>query len=184
MPARRCRLGGERSREVGSLRAERFRKDNASPGRVELRGPVARTMRLFGHTAATSTCEICERHVGYAGSGPAALVRPGLPAVEIMVTGKHAAFVDSRWHQYDDGDWEKAHALLTRLGATHLAERTYGTLSAGEKQRVLIARSLMTSPASCCSTKRHRVSTSVHERNSSPRWKTWPPTSTALPSSW
>ena len=36
--------------------------------------------------------------------------------------------------------------MLESLGAEHLAERTYGTLSEGERKRVLIARSLMTDP--------------------------------------
>lgn len=33
-------------------------------------------------------------------------------------------------------------AALTRVGARHLADRRYGTLSGGEKQRVLVARTL------------------------------------------
>ena len=36
--------------------------------------------------------------------------------------------------------------MLESLGAEHLADRTYGTLSEGERKRVLIARSLMTDP--------------------------------------
>ena len=36
--------------------------------------------------------------------------------------------------------------MLESVGAEHLAERTYGTLSEGERKRVLIARSLMTDP--------------------------------------
>ena len=36
--------------------------------------------------------------------------------------------------------------LLEALGAAHLADRTYGTLSEGERKRVQIARALMTDP--------------------------------------
>jgi len=36
--------------------------------------------------------------------------------------------------------------MLESVGAEHLAERTYETLSEGERKRVLIARSLMTDP--------------------------------------
>jgi iron complex transport system ATP-binding protein len=36
--------------------------------------------------------------------------------------------------------------MLETLGAEHLADRTYGTLSEGERKRVLIARALMTDP--------------------------------------
>ncbi|MCA1222316.1 ABC transporter ATP-binding protein [Streptomyces sp. 8L] len=39
-------------------------------------------------------------------------------------------------------DHAQAAAALRRVGARHLAERSYGSLSGGEKQRVLIARSL------------------------------------------
>jgi iron complex transport system ATP-binding protein len=52
-----------------------------------------------------------------------------------------------RWREkYDEVDYERAIDTLESLGAEHLAERTYGTLSEGERKRVLIARSLMTDP--------------------------------------
>jgi iron complex transport system ATP-binding protein len=108
--------------------------------------PTRGTMRLLGRERGHVDVRDLREKVGYAGAGPAALVRTYLPAIEIVVTGKHAAFVDSRWHEYSEGDWARARMILCRVAAEHLAERTYGTLSAGEKQRVLIARSLMTRP--------------------------------------
>jgi iron complex transport system ATP-binding protein len=108
--------------------------------------PSRGTVRVLGHTRGRFDVRQLRERIGYAGAGPASLVRPNLPALEIVVTGRHAAFVDSRWHDYTDADWVKAGSNLERLGARHLADRTFGTLSAGEKQRVLIARSLMTDP--------------------------------------
>jgi iron complex transport system ATP-binding protein len=55
--------------------------------------------------------------------------------------------VMGRWRErYDDIDYEQAINMLESLGAEHLAERAYGTLSEGERKRVLIARSMMTDP--------------------------------------
>ena len=52
-----------------------------------------------------------------------------------------------RWREtYEDVDYEQAVDMLESVGAEHLAERTYGTLSEGERKRVLIARSMMTDP--------------------------------------
>jgi iron complex transport system ATP-binding protein len=52
-----------------------------------------------------------------------------------------------RWReQYEDVDYAQATDMLESLGAEHLMERTFGTLSEGERKRVLIARSLMTDP--------------------------------------
>ena len=52
-----------------------------------------------------------------------------------------------RWRErYDDVDYRRAVDMLESLGAEHLADRTYGTLSEGERKRVLIARALMTDP--------------------------------------
>ena len=52
-----------------------------------------------------------------------------------------------RWRErYEDVDYRRAVDMLESLGAEHLADRTYGTLSEGERKRVLIARALMTDP--------------------------------------
>ena len=40
-----------------------------------------------------------------------------------------------------------AHEQLNRLGIAHLSHQTFGTLSSGERQRVLLARTLMDNPA-------------------------------------
>jgi iron complex transport system ATP-binding protein len=64
---------------------------------------------------------------------------------DLVVSAGYAVL--GRWReQYEDVDYEQAVDMLESLGAEHLAERTYGTLSEGERKRVLIARSLMTDP--------------------------------------
>ncbi len=55
--------------------------------------------------------------------------------------------VVGRWReQYDEVDHDRAADLLVELGVADLAERTFGTLSEGERKRVQIARALMTDP--------------------------------------
>ncbi len=55
--------------------------------------------------------------------------------------------VVGRWREaYDDLDHDRARGLLTELGVGHLAQRTFGTLSEGERKRVQIARALMADP--------------------------------------
>ena len=52
-----------------------------------------------------------------------------------------------RWREtYDDLDYERADELLAEVGVQRLADRTFGTLSEGERKRVQIARALMTDP--------------------------------------
>lgn len=52
-----------------------------------------------------------------------------------------------RWREsYEAADTGRAAALLDTLGIGTLAGRTFGTLSEGERKRVLIARALMTDP--------------------------------------
>ena len=64
---------------------------------------------------------------------------------DLVVSAGYAVL--GRWRErYDDVDYQRALDMLESVGAEHLAERTYGTLSEGERKRVLIARSLMTDP--------------------------------------
>lgn len=52
-----------------------------------------------------------------------------------------------RWREtYDELDDERAHELMKRLGIDTYADRTFGTLSEGERKRTQIARALMTDP--------------------------------------
>ncbi|QQS00602.1 MAG: ABC transporter ATP-binding protein [Austwickia sp.] len=64
---------------------------------------------------------------------------------DVVLTASYG--VVGRWReQYERLDVSRARRLLGTLGAEHLSERTYGTLSEGERKRVLIARALMTDP--------------------------------------
>lgn len=55
--------------------------------------------------------------------------------------------VIGRWQEeYDGYDEARARSLLASLRVDQLAERTFGTLSEGERKRVQIARALMTDP--------------------------------------
>jgi iron complex transport system ATP-binding protein len=73
------------------------------------------------------------------------LLRADVPALEAVMTAREAA-LETWWHTYDADDRARARALLGRMGAAHLAGRSFGTLSSGERQRVLLARSLWGEP--------------------------------------
>lgn len=108
--------------------------------------PTRGSAIILGEKLGRTDARELRSRIGYVGPAPARLVRAQLPAVEIVITGLHASFVDTRWHEYHDDDWEWARECLHQLDATHLADRRFSTLSEGEKKRVLIARSLMTRP--------------------------------------
>ncbi|MET8845445.1 ABC transporter ATP-binding protein [Amycolatopsis sp. NPDC004625] len=64
---------------------------------------------------------------------------------DVVVSAGYAVL--GRWREeYDTLDTARATELLDAMGIGNLAERTFGTLSEGERKRALIARSLMTDP--------------------------------------
>ncbi|WP_194860335.1 ABC transporter ATP-binding protein [Dietzia sp. SYD-A1] len=71
---------------------------------------------------------------------------PGDEVVEDLVVSAGYAVL-GRWREaYDRADFDRAADTLEMIGGEHLADRTWGTLSEGERKRVLIARAMMTDP--------------------------------------
>lgn len=85
------------------------------------------------------------RQIGYASAALAAAIDDSLAGVDVVMTARHAALAPW-WHEFSSADRERALELMALLGVEGLAARTFGTLSSGERQRLQIARTLMTDP--------------------------------------
>ena len=83
--------------------------------------------------------------IGLASASLAERIPGGERVGDVVVTASYG--VVGRWREsYDSLDHARAGELLEALGADHLVDRTFGTLSEGERKRVQIARALMTDP--------------------------------------
>jgi iron complex transport system ATP-binding protein len=83
--------------------------------------------------------------IGLASAALAERLPAGETVHDIVVTASYG--VVGRWRErYDDLDHHRAERLLEALGMSGFSDRTYGTLSEGERKRVQIARALMTDP--------------------------------------
>ncbi len=67
-------------------------------------------------------------------------------AREIVASGLHASLGFDFHHLVDPEDWKRADEELEKTGMYEKRERPMHTLSTGEKRRVLLARSAITSP--------------------------------------
>ena len=107
--------------------------------------PTAGQVTVLGERLGRTDVRVLRRRIGLASAALAGQLRQELLAEDVVMTAKYAA-LEPWWHRYDDEDRERARACLARFGVEHYAGRTLGTLSSGEQQRVLLARSLMTDP--------------------------------------
>ena len=107
--------------------------------------PSSGDVEVLGEKLGRADVRSLRKRIGVASSGMADQLRSDLIATDVVMTAKNAA-LEPWWHTYDGADHQRALDCLDRMEIGRLAERSFATLSSGEKQRVLLARTLMPQP--------------------------------------
>jgi iron complex transport system ATP-binding protein len=86
--------------------------------------------------------------IGWVTASLLADVPPAETVIRTVASGRFAqlGLRDYAGHKQHATDIAQAHQCLSEMGCAHLANREFGTLSQGEKQRVLISRARMARP--------------------------------------
>ncbi len=107
--------------------------------------PTRGTARILDETMGTVDVFELRPRIGLSSAALADSLPAGEKVSDVVLTAAYA--VAGRWRErYDEIDHRRSVDLLAAFGVSHLADRTFGTLSEGERKRVQLARSLMTDP--------------------------------------
>ena len=107
--------------------------------------PTSGVAGVLGEVLGTVDVFELRPRIGWMSAAMADRIPRGERVRDVVVSAAYA--VVGRWREvYDDGDLERADRLLDEMGVGALADRTFGTLSEGERKRVQVARALMTDP--------------------------------------
>jgi iron complex transport system ATP-binding protein len=109
--------------------------------------PTRGSVEVLGETLGRVDMRELRKRITVVSASVGRTLRPAQAALDVVLTGRHAA-LEIWWHEYTDDDRARATALLTDAGSggTDFARRAFGLLSEGERQQVLLARALMGSP--------------------------------------
>ncbi|MFI7666680.1 ABC transporter ATP-binding protein [Nocardia sp. NPDC049526] len=107
--------------------------------------PTSGIAHLLGEVIGKTDVSELRPRIGWSSAAVASRIPRDEKVSDLVVSAGYALL--GRWRErYDDIDTDRAIDMLESLGAEHLSDRTYGTLSEGERKRVLIARAMMTDP--------------------------------------
>ncbi|GAC1441112.1 MAG: ABC transporter ATP-binding protein [Mycobacteriales bacterium] len=107
--------------------------------------PSRGSVELLGETFGSVDLSELRTRVGISSAALGDRIPAHERALDVVVTASYGVL--GRWQEgYADSDVARAADLLTRVGLRAFAERRFGTLSEGERKRVMLARALMTDP--------------------------------------
>ncbi len=107
--------------------------------------PSVGSVRVLGGELGAVDARGLRARIGVASAQLAGRLEPAQAARDVVVTGRTGSLAPW-WDRFTDADRARAAVLLDALGVGSLADRTFDTLSTGERQRVLLARTLMPDP--------------------------------------
>jgi iron complex transport system ATP-binding protein len=108
--------------------------------------PTRGTVSVLDHQLGRVDVRQLRRRIGIVSAAVAKMLVPSVTARDVVMSARNAA-LEPWWHQYTDADREQAESLLAAAGFAEVADRPFGVLSEGERQQVLLARTLMADPA-------------------------------------
>ena len=106
--------------------------------------PTRGEISVLGETYGQSDWRELRKKIGLVSSSVRQMMADDEPALETVASGKYA-MIDF-WGRLSRTDKTKAQQLLRQVECDYLANRQWGVLSQGERQRVLIGRALMAKP--------------------------------------
>ena len=106
--------------------------------------PTAGRIVVLGEQYGASDWRELRKRIGVVSASIAQLEHDEDSALEIVAGGRQAMI--GYWGKISPSERRHAGSLLSMMRMNRAAERTWGVLSQGERQRVLIARALMAAP--------------------------------------
>ena len=107
--------------------------------------PTTGQAHVLGLTLGKTNIAELKTRVGVSSAALAALLPAEESVFNSVLTAAHG--VTGRWRErYEEVDLQRTEVMLDDWGISHLADRSIGTLSEGERKRVQIARAMMTDP--------------------------------------
>ncbi len=106
--------------------------------------PTKGEIDLLGERYGQAHWPTLRKKIGLVSSSLRQMMADDEPALISVITGKYAMI--DLWGRPKPSDCKEARKILRRIGCNYLADRLWSVLSQGERQRVLIGRSLMAKP--------------------------------------
>ena len=106
------------------------------------RHPTSGRVEILGERLGRVDLRVLRQRIGAVGHRVAERLPPSATALEVVLTGKEGLLAPW-WGRFDDAERGAAMAMLGRVGCGTLADQPFGQCSQGERQRVLVARSLL-----------------------------------------
>ena len=106
--------------------------------------PTNGEIELLGHRYGESDWRELRCRIGIVSSAVRQMMADEEPALDTVITGRRAMI--DLWGKVSAAERREARRILQQVECSYLADRPWGVLSQGERQRVLIGRALMARP--------------------------------------